>query len=480
MKKLYSFVCATMLATSMFAAEKFTVDGVTYALLDDGSGVEVSATTLKGDIVIPQVVKNGAITYKVVAVGKRAFQESEATSVTLPNSVVEIKTSAFNASDVVKVDMGTGIEILGDGVFGFARELEEVSELPASLAVLDGNPFLGNFKLKSIKVSEDNPNFKSVEGVLYNKKGNKLISYPYGRALEYVIPEGVDTIGRDVFNTFQELEQITFPSTLKAVLSSAFTYCTGLVNTNDLPEGLEFVGSNAFSNCRKLTVTIPSTVTNISMTAFNNNWSMKEIHIPGTVKVIGQQAFSDARACKSVIIDEGVEEISSFCLQNITGITRIKIPNSVKTIGSRAFNGDKNVKYLEIGESVATIDAVAFGGMNPDTIIVRAVTPPEYTNQTYYMTDTDCLEKTVVFVPEESIDAYKSAWIWKFFKNYKPLDALTSGIDDAIADKAVTAKVYYNLSGVQVDEPTAADGKLYIVVTTFEDGSTKAQKILNR
>ena len=57
-----------------------------------------------------------------------------------------------------------------------------------------------------------------------------------------------------------------------------------MVNTNDLPEGLIYVGSNAFSNCRLLNVNIPSTMETISITAFNNNWSMKAIHIPSGVK----------------------------------------------------------------------------------------------------------------------------------------------------------------------------------------------------
>lgn len=479
MKKLYLLALATMLSSVGFAAEKFTVDGVVYALLDDGSGVEVSSCELTGDIVIPPTVKNGAITYKVVAVGKNAFQFSEATSVVLPNTVKEVKNSAFNASDVVKVDLGSGIEVLGDGVFGFAREIEEISELPETLETITGNPFLGNFKLKEIKIAADNQNYKAVDGVLFSKSGQKLISYPYGKGVEYIIPEGVDTIGADVFNTFQDFQKVTFPSTLKVIQGSAFTYCTALVSTNDLPEGVTYIGSGAFSNCRKINLTVPSTVEKILGMAFNNNWSMESIHIPSGVQTIGNQAFAGASACTSLIIDEGVEEISEFCFQNLSKITRIVIPSTVTTVGSYSFSNCKNVKYLEIGENVETINVAAFNAINPDTIIVRAVTPPEYTNERYYMTGADCLETVEVFVPKASIDAYKSTWMWSFFTNYKPLEDITSGIEDVIEDKPVAAKTYYNLSGIKVAEPSSADGKLYIVVTTFEDGSTKTEKIVN-
>ena len=89
-------------------------------------------------MVIPAIVKNGAVSYKVVAVGQYAFQSSEANSVTLPNTVIEVKNSAFAAADLKKVDMGTGLEVLGDNVFGFSRDLEEVSELPACFEKMTG------------------------------------------------------------------------------------------------------------------------------------------------------------------------------------------------------------------------------------------------------------------------------------------------------------------------------------------------------
>ena len=51
-------------------------------------------------MVIPANVKNGAVSYKVVAVGQYAFQSSEANSVTLPNTGIEVKNSAFAAADL--------------------------------------------------------------------------------------------------------------------------------------------------------------------------------------------------------------------------------------------------------------------------------------------------------------------------------------------------------------------------------------------
>ena len=127
---------------------------------------------------LPQL-KTALSPYKVVAVGKNAFQYSEATSVTLPSTVTELMDGAFNASDIISINLGTGIEKIGENAFGFSREIEQISELPACLKeIKGGSPFNGNFKLKEIKVSPDNKWFKSVDGVLYNKKRQQTYFIP--------------------------------------------------------------------------------------------------------------------------------------------------------------------------------------------------------------------------------------------------------------------------------------------------------------
>lgn len=40
---------------------------------------------------------------------------------------------AFNASDIISINLGTGIEKIGENAFGFSREIEQISELPACL-----------------------------------------------------------------------------------------------------------------------------------------------------------------------------------------------------------------------------------------------------------------------------------------------------------------------------------------------------------
>lgn len=55
-----------------------------------------------------------------------------------------------------------------------------------------------------------------------------------------------------------------------------------------------------------------------------------------------------------------------------------------------------------------------------------------------------------------------------------------SGLDGIDADKAITGVTYYNVGGVVVKAPANHDGQTYIVVRHYSDGSTKAQKMIDK
>ena len=86
-----------------------------------------------------------------------------------------------------------------------------------------------------------------------------------------VIPEGVETIGQGAFIN-NLLTTIKLPSTVKKIDSMAFTLNRSLSKV-ELNEGLEFIGQKAFMNDSSLTgeITIPSTVKTVMTSAFNKS-----------------------------------------------------------------------------------------------------------------------------------------------------------------------------------------------------------------
>lgn len=86
-----------------------------------------------------------------------------------------------------------------------------------------------------------------------------------------VIPEGVETIGEGAFIN-NLLTTIKLPSTVKKIDTMAFAANKNLSKV-ELNEGLEFIGQRAFMNDSSLTgeVTIPSTVKTVMTSAFNKS-----------------------------------------------------------------------------------------------------------------------------------------------------------------------------------------------------------------
>lgn len=122
--------------------------------------------------------------------------------------------------------------------FYFCQNLTSVY-VPASVSSLCETTFC-TCKLSSVDVSDDNVNFCSQDGVLFNKEKTQIIRYPQRRQGEYIVPEGVKQIGELAFNCCEITKVV-------------------------IPDGVTSIGSSAFANCKKLTdVTLPGTISEIA------------------------------------------------------------------------------------------------------------------------------------------------------------------------------------------------------------------------
>lgn len=191
---------------------------------------------------------------------------------------------------------------------------------------IEPKAFYSCWALREIKVDENNPNYCDIEGVLYSKDKKTLICRPcdhdtylaekYGHAeydengfriepaeddenyeqyvmdvLTYVVPSCVETVGELSFN-YANMKAVYLPEGLKSIetlgffeiplLESVKSYKADSVTDthfigeealgevyDSLPDGLEYIGSDAFSYNQALTyVYIPKSVTYIGHHAF--------------------------------------------------------------------------------------------------------------------------------------------------------------------------------------------------------------------
>jgi hypothetical protein len=106
--------------------------------------------------------------------------------------------------------------------------------------------------LTSVIIDANNPAYKMIDGVLFNKSGTMLHTYLKARSgTTYSIPEGVTSIGEEAFYYCTSLTSITLPNTLTTIEPWAFESCTNMTSIT-IPSSVTSIGSNAFYACTKL------------------------------------------------------------------------------------------------------------------------------------------------------------------------------------------------------------------------------------
>lgn len=225
--------------------------------------------------------------------------------------------------------------------------------------------------------------------------GNSAFSHNV--SLQKVVMKNVESIGASAFAFCEKLNDIILPSSAKSIGENAFESCNNLEYIN-IPENIEIVSANAFLNCSKLAdIEISSNVLNIHSNAlintkwyenqpagvvyagaiaykfkdtsdeeiniiikdgtkviqenlFNKNAKVKNIVLPESLLIIGDNAFKDSKInFNGVIIPSNVKSIGSFAFakdMSSGGTIHIVIPKSVERMGKRVFWGWTNYCYV--------------------------------------------------------------------------------------------------------------------------------------
>lgn len=323
-----------------------------------------------------------AIPGGITAIGDNAFELcTNLTSVTIPDSVTEIGDCAFYACDALTsltipedvtyiggwafykctaladITIPEGVTRIGESAFESCSGLTSIT-IPASVTEIVGNPFVDCSNLLRIDVSSDNPIYKAVDGVLFDKRQNILVAFPSNRTGDYLIPKGVMAIGDDAFRGCKDLTIVTIPENATRIGDSAFA-SSGLTRVI-IPESVTHIGDGAFDRCKGLaSVMIPDRVTAISDSAFRWCESLTSVIIPEGVTHIGDDAFLGCKGLANVTIPENVTSIGDSAFAS-SGLTSVIIPGGVVYIGYRAFSSS-DITSVTIPGSATIIGDTAFG-----------------------------------------------------------------------------------------------------------------------
>ena len=189
----------------------------------------------------------------VTSIGESAFHCCKAlTSITIPNSVQSIGGYAFaSCSSLTSITIPNSVTSIGNSAFLCCDKLTSVT-IGNSANNIIGASLGASPSLTSINVDVNNPNYCSIDGVLFDKNQTTLLRYLRCKQGAYIIPDSVTSIGGWAFAGCDALTSITIPNSITSIGARAFRGCKSLISII-IPNCVISIGECAFCDCEKLT-----------------------------------------------------------------------------------------------------------------------------------------------------------------------------------------------------------------------------------
>jgi len=233
----------------------------------------------------------------------------------------------FNGSPVIRV---------GYQAFRALPGVTRIS-LPKTVAALGGEAFDLCPALAAIEVDPENPNLKSVDGVLLSRDGALLFRHPEGKGGAYAIPDGVETVGYAAFYRCSQVTSVSFPSSVANIQDGAFQECVGLRQMT-LPPGIPSVAAYLFFGCANL----------------------EEVSIPSSATLIGYGAFAGCAKLESIAIPAGVAEIQSSAFFRCAKLSSVALPESALTLGDSLFEECLSLESVQLPSQLTSLPNAMF------------------------------------------------------------------------------------------------------------------------
>lgn len=167
-----------------------------------------------------------------------AFSSSALTSIEIPSSIIELGGSIFqNCTKLKSVKINDGLRMIPNDAFSDCSNLTHV-ELPQSLISIKTRAFQSS-KIDSIIIPDGVTTIESS-------------AFSFCKYLEHVVlPQKLTTISSSMFKGCTLLKEISLPNDILSIGSSAFESCTNLLSVY-IPESTTTLMPSCFFACNSL------------------------------------------------------------------------------------------------------------------------------------------------------------------------------------------------------------------------------------
>jgi hypothetical protein len=323
--------------------------------------------------------------------------------------------------------------------------------IPKNLIGISAYAFCDNTKhLTAITVNGDNPNFKDVNGILFNKNGTTLICYPSGKTdlTSYTIPSGVTAIndGAFAFNTTLQSFTVAGGTNFKAVNDVLYSYngqilvCYPAARTEE-------------------TYAIAATVTEVKPYTFQSCSALEHVYVFPTTIPTGGKAMFDGTTCKIMVLP--------------SLLNGYKNTDYWKDYSNRIFAIDGTMLEVTLTSDLDSYDYIGGGALvTPGVVQVRSLAGDNYTlvkgkdySATYTYTNNDAERTGTVTIT--GLGNYIGINPSKDFYITRKV---------VISDVSGRYSTYYNSDNVPLEKPSQRT--IYTVTNVnWENGSTELTEL---
>jgi hypothetical protein len=221
-----------------------------------------------------------------------AYPAAKTGEYTIPKDVSSVGNAAFSGCiGLTKIIIPESVTSIGYQAFFGCTNLATIT-IPNSVENI-GYGFVGGCaSIHSIIIGANNKNYRSIDGVAFDKQQSILVAYPPAKVGSYSIPESVNRIERSAFFKCVWLNSVAIPESVTSIGIAAFSGCSSLNNVT-LPDKLLEIGEIAFLGCAGLNrITIPQNVSHILTGTFRGCTGLTNITISKGVSNFDWDPFS--------------------------------------------------------------------------------------------------------------------------------------------------------------------------------------------